>query len=107
VPGIRAALKRCRAPVVAVTPIIGGRAIKGPAAKMLQELGFAVSGDAVAGRYADFIDAFVTDRSDPLPAPIAGLIMAQAQTLMRTLEDRRALAREVLAVAGRVTQKPA
>jgi LPPG:FO 2-phospho-L-lactate transferase len=103
VPGFRAALEQCRAPVIAVTPLIGGKAIKGPAAKMMQELGYAASGEAIGRRYSAFIDAFVTDASDPAPAPIAGVTLVQAQTLMRTSEDRVQLAHAVLAIADRLT----
>ena len=62
VPGLRAAIRQSHAPVVAVTPIIGGKAIKGPAAKMMTELGLDVSGAAVARRYAGLIDGFVIDQ---------------------------------------------
>jgi LPPG:FO 2-phospho-L-lactate transferase len=103
VPGIREALQRCRAPVIAVTPIIGGKAVKGPAAKMMQELGYAVSGATIASRYSTFINALVTDESDPMPAPIPDVTLMRAQTLMRTDEDRVQLARTVLALADRLT----
>ncbi|MDB6089858.1 MAG: 2-phospho-L-lactate transferase [Gammaproteobacteria bacterium] len=99
VPGIRSAMRRSHAPVVAVTPIIGGKAIKGPAAKMMAELGLDVSGAAVAQRYADLIDGFVIDRADPVPAPLPGITFFSAATLMSTVEDRRELARTVLRAA--------
>src|SRR6185437_13290101 len=63
-PGVREALQRASAPIVAVTPIIGGRAVKGPAAKMLAELALPVTAVAVARRYAGLIDAFVLDSAD-------------------------------------------
>ena len=100
VPGLRAALDRAAAPVVAVTPIIGGQAVKGPAAKMLRELGFEASGVAVAQRYLGLVDLFVIDAGDPAPAPLPGMQWLQAPTLMRTLDDRAALARTVLAASG-------
>ncbi len=65
VPGMRSAMREAAAPVVAVTPIIGGKAIKGPAAKMLAELGLDVSGAAVARRYAGLVDGFIIDQADP------------------------------------------
>jgi LPPG:FO 2-phospho-L-lactate transferase len=99
VPGIRSAMRRSHAPVVAVTPIIGGKAIKGPAAKMMAELGLDVSGAAVAQRYADLIDGFVIDQADPVPAPLPGITFFSAATLMSTVEDRRELARTVLRAA--------
>ena len=99
VPGIRSALQRSRAPVLAVTPIIGGKAIKGPAAKMMTELGLDVSAAAIAHRYADFIDAFVVDASDPLPEPVSNVKFVSAATLMTRVEDRLWLARAVLHAA--------
>jgi len=96
VPGIRRAIRESAAPVVAVTPIIGGKAIKGPAAKMMTELGLEVSGAAIARRYADLIDGFVVDRADPMPEPIEGLTFFDAATLMNTVDDRLQLARAVL-----------
>jgi len=99
VPGIRAAIQRADAPVVAVTPIIGGKAIKGPAAKMMTELGLEVSGAAVARRYAGIIDGFVIDQGDPIPEPLQGVTYSKAATLMNSTEDRLRLARAVLHAA--------
>ena len=96
VPGFREALERTAAPVLAVTPIIGGRAIKGPAAKMLTELGLDVSGAAVARRYAGLLDGFMIDASDALPEPLPDIAYCQADTLMLTNDDRRRLAHAVL-----------
>ena len=99
IPELRTALQNAGAPVVAVTPIVGGQAIKGPAAKMMRELGIEVAGASVAARYAGLVDVFVADSSDPQPAPIAGMRIVRAQSVMRTEEDRRALAESVLAFA--------
>jgi len=99
VPGVRDALRRAAAPVIAVTPIIGGKAIKGPAAKMMAELGLEVSAAAVASRYADLIDGFVIDQTDSPPASPAALRFFSAATLMSTAEDRLRLAQEVLQAA--------
>lgn len=104
VAGMREALQRAAAPIVAVTPIIGGRAVKGPAAKMLAELSLPVSGVAVAQRYAGLIDGFVLDTAD---APPEDRLLEQAprirfertSTLMVSPEDRLTLAREVLRIA--------
>ncbi len=98
VSGIRAAIQRAEAPVIAVTPIIGGHAVKGPAGKMLSELGLEVSGAAVARRYVGMIDAFVVDESDGLAEPVPGIQFFAAQTLMNSVEDRVQLAREVLRI---------
>jgi LPPG:FO 2-phospho-L-lactate transferase len=99
VSGIRSAIQHAHAPVVAVTPIIGGRAVKGPAAKMLRELGLDVSGPAVARRYLGIIDAFVVDAVDTLSEVIPGIEVFTAPTLMSSVEDRLQLAREVLRIA--------
>ena len=99
VPGIRSAIQHCNAPVVAVTPIIGGRAVKGPAAKMMAELGIEVTPAAVARRYAELIDGFVLDQADALPEPVPGVTFFSAATLMRTFEDRLRLAQAVLRAA--------
>lgn len=97
VPGIRAAVTQ--KPVVAVSPIIGGQAVKGPAAKMYAELGIRPSALAVARHYQDLLDGFICDQIDAaLEAPIRalGLQTRCTQTLMRTNEDRRQLAQDVL-----------
>jgi LPPG:FO 2-phospho-L-lactate transferase len=102
VPGIRAALRECRAPVVAVSPIIGGKAVKGPTAKMMEELGLPVDAAAVARHYQDILDLYIADEEDA--ATVAGLAVpvVLARTLMQSLADREALARAVIAAADRV-----
>jgi LPPG:FO 2-phospho-L-lactate transferase len=100
--GLRRALADCTAPVVAVSPIIGGRAVKGPTAKMMSELGLPVSAVAVARRYADLLDAYVLDHADAADAGELGIPTRAAHTLMLTLDDRVALARQVLAAASSV-----
>jgi LPPG:FO 2-phospho-L-lactate transferase len=100
IPGVRAALRACAAPVIAVSPIIGGRAVKGPTAKMMAELGMDVSAAAVADRYADLIDIFVLDNVDAELALSLPMRAVTAPTLMHTLDDKIALARATLAAAG-------
>jgi LPPG:FO 2-phospho-L-lactate transferase len=102
VPGIREAIEQSDAPVIAVTPIIGGKAIKGPAAKMMAELGLDVSAAAVARRYADFIDGFVIDVTDPLPPALPGVTFFSAATLMNCVDDRLSLARATLQAADAI-----
>jgi LPPG:FO 2-phospho-L-lactate transferase len=102
-PGVREALTACRAPVIAVSPIVGGAALKGPAAKMLRELGREVTATSVAAHYAGLIDAFVLDHRDATLAPdidAMGMDVHIAATVMQSLEDREQLAREVLALTG-------
>jgi LPPG:FO 2-phospho-L-lactate transferase len=98
VPGVREALKQTTATVAAVTPIIGGRALKGPAADMLRDLGHEVSAGAVASMYRDFLDVFILDNADgSLAAGISSFCNAVAtNTVMSTLEDKQQLARTVL-----------
>jgi LPPG:FO 2-phospho-L-lactate transferase len=102
VPGIRAALRDCHAPVVAVSPIIGGKAVKGPTAKMMAELGLPVDAAAVAHHYRDFLDLYIADEEDA--AAVAGLDIpvVLTRTLMQSLADREALARTILAATDRV-----
>jgi LPPG:FO 2-phospho-L-lactate transferase len=104
-PALREALQHSRAPVVAVTPIIGGKAIKGPAGKMLSELGLDVSGAAVARRYAGLIDGFLVDAADPMPEPLQGVVFFKAPTLMTDGETRLRLAQDVLRIADELAAR--
>lgn len=102
VPGIQRAIAQSLARVVAISPIIAGQALKGPAAKMLQELGFGVSAAAVARYYQDLADVFVLDWKDKdLCSEIETLGMRPvlAHTIMNTIEDKIAVARKVLEIA--------
>ncbi len=86
-------------PIIAVSPIIGGQAIKGPAAKMFLELGLEASARSVAEHYRPYLTDFVLDQTDAsLADSVAalGIRVHLAQTLMRTEADRRHLAEEVL-----------
>ena len=97
--GMRAAIARCRAPVVAVSPVIAGAAVKGPTTKMMRELGLEATAAAVARRYADLLDAFVVDAADAATVVPDGVELVVGQTLMTSLDDRMRLARTVLAAA--------
>jgi LPPG:FO 2-phospho-L-lactate transferase len=105
VPGVRAALKATAAPVIAVSPIIGGQAVKGPTAKMMRELGQESSAAAVAVRYLEFIDGYVIDAADAAEAAGLEVAVTVAPILMRSLEDRERLARIVLAAADRLAAR--
>jgi LPPG:FO 2-phospho-L-lactate transferase len=107
VPGMREAIARSAAPVVAVSPIIAGRAVKGPTAKMMCELGVEVSATAVARRYQDLLDAYVVDRADAAEVAELGIPVTLAHTLMATLADREELARRVLGSADAVAKATA
>jgi LPPG:FO 2-phospho-L-lactate transferase len=98
-PGLRECIKQSRAPLVAVSPIIGGRAVKGPTAKMMAELGLPASAAAVARHYGDLLDGYVVDETDREIASLPSLAVKATRTLMTSLADREDLARVVLAVA--------
>ena len=96
-PGIRAELQDSL--VIAVSPIIGGQAIKGPAAKMYSELGIQPSALAVAEHYGDLLDGFVLDNQDAKQEPLVeklGVRARIAQSIMKTSHDRLLLAEEVI-----------
>jgi LPPG:FO 2-phospho-L-lactate transferase len=99
VPGMRAALEQRRVPVIAVSPIVAGRALKGPAAKIMRELGEEPSSIAVARFYRGLIDALVVDQADEnLAAPIRALGVRPeiTQTVMQDRDRRNALASFVI-----------
>ncbi len=104
VPGIRGRTREARAFKFAVSPIVGGQALKGPAAKMFRELGIEPSALAVAVRYVGLIDGFVLDQVDAelLPAIASlGFQVLATDTVMRTEADRERLAQEILGWANR------
>jgi LPPG:FO 2-phospho-L-lactate transferase len=99
IPGVRTALWSCRATVIAVTPIIGGKAVKGPTAAMLHQMGLPVSAAAVASLYRDFIDVFVLDEGDVADADkILELRIrpVTAPALMPDMASRTKLAAKIL-----------
>src|SRR5207247_2384364 len=96
---IRAALERRRVPCVAVSPLIGGRAVKGPADRMLERLAGGTTPAHVAGCYPGLIDALVIDEAD-LPAEVPGTQIVATRTLMREPSATRRLAQVVLDAAG-------
>jgi LPPG:FO 2-phospho-L-lactate transferase len=97
---IRAALERRRVPCVAVSPLIGGRAVKGPADRMLTRLAGGTSPAHVAGCYPGLIDALVLDEADA-PAELPdGVRPVVTRTLMSDADARRRLAQDVLDAAG-------
>jgi len=105
--GMKEVLRRCGAPVIAVTPIIGGQALKGSAAKMMHELGRDMSARSVAMEYLHVIDAFVIDEADAELAEgirASGIQVISAKTIMRTVDDRIALAQTVLDFAQSIRE---
>ena len=106
VPGLRDALQETEAPVVAVTPIIGGKALKGPAAEMLRDLGHDVSATAVAELYKDITDVFILDETDTngrLDIESMGLRVWDTDTIMHTVEHKQRLAKWVLKMLSALT----
>lgn len=100
IPGVRQAMIDSPAPIIAVSPIIAGQAVKGPTAKMMKELGLDPSAGTVAHRYHDLLDGYVIDHADMSEVVSIDARVTLAQTLMRTMEDREALARTVLDAAA-------
>ena len=96
VPGMGDAIRGAAAPVIGVSPIVGGRAVKGPTAKMMRELGLDVSNRAIQRHYGGLVDAWVIDSADATDAAGFARPVRVAPTLMRTDADKEALARAVL-----------
>lgn len=94
---IRAMIMDVPEVVVAVSPIVGGAAIKGPAAKMLQERGLPVSPQAIVDYYGDLIDVFVYDRQDQGAVNSPDHELLCTDTIMHDRDARARLAREILA----------
>jgi LPPG:FO 2-phospho-L-lactate transferase len=107
VPGIASALAMAPAPVIAVSPIIGGQAVKGPTAKIMTELGLAVTNESIAAHYRGLIDALVIDEADAADCTRIDLPVLVTRTMMRDLADRERLAGEVIAFADRLADQPA
>ena len=108
VPGLRGAIEDAAAPVIAVSPIVGGKAIKGPTAKMMLELGVTQSAASVARHYDGLIDGFVLDSEDAASGDeirALGLDVLTTNTVMQSLEDRVSLAANVLEFAAKLRFK--
>jgi LPPG:FO 2-phospho-L-lactate transferase len=99
---IRAMIEDISLAVVAVSPIMGGQAVKGPAAKMMGEMGLAVSATAVASYYGDLLDGFIYDSQDAGEMDSTDLPTLCIDTLMKTPADRQRVAGDVLAFARRL-----
>jgi len=107
-PGVREALSATELPVIAVSPVVGGRAIKGPTAKIMQELGLPVSVEAVAGHYAGMLTGLVVDRCDSasVQALERHLAVLCCDTVMKNTHDKVALAGQVLEFISSLGSKP-
>ena len=92
---IAAGLAACQAPIIAISPLVDGQALKGPTAKIMAELGLPQDATAIARHYGKLLDGFILDRTDArLSAEIAhaDLAVMTAQTVMGSLDDRIDLA---------------
>ena len=104
VPGLRGAIADCGAPVIAVSPIIGGDSVKGPTAKMMSELGVPQSARAVAEHYDGLITGFVLDDVDQ--GAVTDLPCLHTRILMETDDQKTTLANQVLEFARTIANKP-
>ena len=102
-PGMRKALEASTAPIVAVAPIIGGKAIKGPTAKMMSELGLEVGAETVAKRYGELLDGYIVDHLDAALATKLPIPTIATNALMVSLADREHLAKTVLSLADKLS----
>jgi LPPG:FO 2-phospho-L-lactate transferase len=104
VPDLRELLRSRGAPVIAVTPIIGGRAVKGPTAKIMSELGLVPDVQSIARHYGALLDALVVDAVDARLAEGLPIRTSVTSTLMQTMDDKVALARHCLALCEQLTR---
>lgn len=93
---IAEALRATKAPVIAISPLVGGKAVKGPTTKLMAELGVPADNDAIAAHYAGIIDGMLYDSGDPAPA---GLPVAATATLMHDLADKQRVAEAAIDLA--------
>ncbi len=103
--GVHDVLLNATAPIIAVSPIVAGEAIKGPAAKLMKELGVEPSAVEVARHYAEFLNGFVLDSRDANLRPqieAMGMGVLVADTVMKTPDDRARLACEVVNFADQL-----
>lgn len=106
VPAMRAAIDAAGVPVVAVSPVVDGVAVKGPTAKIMRELGHDVSAAGVAAHYGNLLDGFIVDLADRDATDeigATGLDVIAQQTLMSDIEDKIALAKSTLEFITRLT----
>lgn len=99
VPGLRHFLRHSSVPKIAVSPIVSGQAVKGPAAKIMKELGVLISPHTVVDRYDDFLTGFVLDNADRDWCESIQIPALLTDTIMRDLDSKRRLAEQVLAFA--------
>jgi LPPG:FO 2-phospho-L-lactate transferase len=102
IPGVREALRETKARVATVSPIVGGRALKGPADRMLRDQGIRADAVGIAGLYKDFLDVLVIDDKDAESQgeiEALGLEVVVTDTIMASMDKKTALARTVIEAA--------
>lgn len=97
-PGVREALVRTATPIVAVSPLVGGQAVKGPTDKLMRELGLPLTHSGIMRHYGAFLDGIVVDAPDEIRAP-GDLPTLVTDTMMVSLEDRIRVARAACELA--------
>jgi LPPG:FO 2-phospho-L-lactate transferase len=101
VPGMREAIDTAAVPVVAVSPLVGGRSLKGPTEEFMRWAGLPLDDGGVAAAYAGLAQGLVVDRGTATGPPSgAGVVLHQTDTMMDGPAGRRRLAREVLDFAA-------
>jgi LPPG:FO 2-phospho-L-lactate transferase len=103
-PNVRQTIDDRRIPVVAVSPLIGGKAVKGPADKMMAELGYAAGSAGIAAFYGDMLDVLLIDLADRGTETLPGLQTRAESTLMKTADDRERIARRCLEILSETTR---
>jgi LPPG:FO 2-phospho-L-lactate transferase len=104
-PMLRRALARSQKPVIAVSPIIGGKAVKGPTSKIMAELGIPVTTQSIAAHYRGIIDGIVVDLDDAHEAKGIDIPVLATRILMKNLTDSKRLAREVMVFAKEIAAR--
>jgi LPPG:FO 2-phospho-L-lactate transferase len=105
VPGMADLMRASGAPIVAVSPIIGGKAVKGPTAKIMAELGLEPDSRTIARHYAGLIHGFVIDSADEGLQGEVRLDVVVTNTMMRSLDDKVALAQQCMTLCRRLRDK--
>jgi LPPG:FO 2-phospho-L-lactate transferase len=95
VPGIADAMRKARARVIAVSPLVGGQAVKGPTAKLMTELGLPLTNASIETHYGDLLDGMIINTGDDQPM----IANSETDTLMQTYEDRARVAHAAIKLA--------
>jgi LPPG:FO 2-phospho-L-lactate transferase len=105
--GISEALKETAAAVIAISPIVGGTAVSGPAGALMQAHGLPVSAEGITQCYREFLDVLVIDQQDAAGAPerIGEVEIASANIIMKRMEEKAALAWVAVELANARTLK--